>query len=192
MYSAKDRGEKRNRHKPHRSKISTRRKSCCVFGGTAKGLCIMSCFRKTRRLILRNIVPNWTVWRQQSTKSIQNCQIVMVLCFIKTTLDLTSLWQHDKNYCSLFEMSCFIRFIHLILHYQIFIYLDLCKILLLKKISSLEDCKKHLEKFFAYKTRKFWEDGIFKLPERWRKSCWKKRWIHYWIKLFFNEMKILF
>jgi len=35
--------------------------------------------------------------------------------------------------------------------------------------SFLEDCKKHLEEFFAYKTRKFWEDGNFKLPERWRK-----------------------
>jgi len=46
---------------------------------------------------------------------------------------------------------------------QIFIYLDLCKILLLE-ITSLD-----LEVFFAYKTRKFWEDGIFKLPERWRK-----------------------
>jgi len=33
----------------------------------------------------------------------------------------------------------------------------------------LEDCKKHLEEFFVYKTRKFWEDGIFKLPERWCK-----------------------
>jgi len=33
----------------------------------------------------------------------------------------------------------------------------------------LEDCKKHLEEFFAYKTRKFWKDGIFKLPEKWRK-----------------------
>jgi len=38
-----------------------------------------------------------------------------------------------------------------------------------KNFTSLEDCKKHLEKFFAYKIRKFWEDGIFKLPERWRK-----------------------
>jgi len=52
-------GKKINRHKSHRSKIFTRRKSC-VFGGTAKELCIMNCFRKTRRLIPRNIVPNWT------------------------------------------------------------------------------------------------------------------------------------
>jgi len=45
----------------------------------------------------------------------------------------------------------------------IFIYLDLCKILLLEKILLL--WKKH-EEFFAYKTKKFWEDKIFKLPER--------------------------
>jgi len=53
--------KKINRHKSHRSKISTRRKSCCVFGRTAKELCIMSCFRKTRGLIPRNIISNWTV-----------------------------------------------------------------------------------------------------------------------------------
>jgi len=65
MYSAKGHGEKKiNCHKPHRSKISTRKKSCCVFGEIAKELCIMSCFCKTRQLILRNIAPNWTVWRQ--------------------------------------------------------------------------------------------------------------------------------
>jgi len=42
------------------------------------------------------------------------------------------------------------------------------KILFLCKIA-----KSTLESFFAYKTRKdrrqFWEDRIFKLPERWRK-----------------------
>jgi len=67
-------------------------------------------------------------------------------------------------------MSCLIRLIRLILHRQFFIYLDLCKISLIgKNFTSLEDCKKHLEKFFAYKTKKFWEGGIFKLPERWHK-----------------------
>ena len=38
-----------------------------------------------------------------------------------------------------------------------------------KKINSLEDCKRHLEQFFAQKDKKFWEDGIIKLPERWQK-----------------------
>jgi len=46
---------------------------------------------------------------------------------------------------------------------------------LIEKNFTLEDCRKHLEEFFAYKTRKFWEDGIFKLPERWRKVVEKKR-----------------
>jgi len=42
--------------------------------------------------------PTGLVWRQQSTKSIQNCQIVMVLCFIKTsrlfdnTAKITAVW----------------------------------------------------------------------------------------------------
>ena len=38
-----------------------------------------------------------------------------------------------------------------------------------KKVSSLEDCKRHLEQFFAQKDKKFWEDGITKLPEKWQK-----------------------
>ena len=38
-----------------------------------------------------------------------------------------------------------------------------------KNFSSLEDCKRHLEQFFAQKDKKFWEDGIMKLPEKWQK-----------------------
>ena len=34
-----------------------------------------------------------------------------------------------------------------------------------KKFISLEDCKGHLEQFFAEKN-KFWEDEIMKLPEK--------------------------
>ena len=33
--------------------------------------------------------------------------------------------------------------------------------------NSLEDCKRHLEQFFAQKDKKFWEDGITKFPEKW-------------------------
>ena len=35
-----------------------------------------------------------------------------------------------------------------------------------KNFNSLEDCKRHLEEFFAKKDKKFWEDGIKKLPEK--------------------------
>ena len=38
-----------------------------------------------------------------------------------------------------------------------------------KNFNSLEDCKRHLEWFFAQKDKKFWEDGIMRLPERWEK-----------------------
>ena len=33
----------------------------------------------------------------------------------------------------------------------------------------MEDCKRHLEEFFAQKDKKFWEDRIMKLPEKWQK-----------------------
>ena len=38
-----------------------------------------------------------------------------------------------------------------------------------KNFHSLENCKRHLEQFFAQKDKKFWEDGIMKLPEKWQK-----------------------
>ena len=39
----------------------------------------------------------------------------------------------------------------------------------MKNSNSLEDRKRHLEQFFAQKDRKFWEDGIMQLPEKWQK-----------------------
>ena len=38
-----------------------------------------------------------------------------------------------------------------------------------KSFNSLEDCRRHLDQFFAQKDKKFWEDGIMKLPEKWQK-----------------------
>lgn len=32
---------------------------------------------------------------------------------------------------------------------------------------TLEDCKKHLDQFISEKSEKFFQDGIFKLPQRW-------------------------
>ena len=43
-----------------------------------------------------------------------------------------------------------------------------------KKFNSLEDCKRHLEQFFAQKDKKFWEDGIMKLCEKWQKVVEQK------------------
>ena len=43
-----------------------------------------------------------------------------------------------------------------------------------KCFNSLEDCKRHIEQFFAQKDKKkFWEDGIMKFPEKWQ-MLWKK------------------
>ena len=38
----------------------------------------------------------------------------------------------------------------------------------------LEDCKRHLKQFFAQKGKKFGEDGIVKLPEKWQKVVEQK------------------
>ena len=42
-----------------------------------------------------------------------------------------------------------------------------------KNFNYLEDCKRHLDQFFAQKD-KFWEDGITKLPEKWQKVVEQK------------------
>ena len=42
-----------------------------------------------------------------------------------------------------------------------------------KHFNSLEDCKRHLE-FFAQKDKKFWEDVIMKLSEKWQKVVEQK------------------
>ena len=58
---------------------------------------------------------------------------------------------------------------------SISIYFGLYKILLMEKnFNSLEDCKRHLEQFFAQKDKTFWEDGIMKLPEKWQKVVEQK------------------
>ena len=43
-----------------------------------------------------------------------------------------------------------------------------------KNFNSLEDYKRHLEQFFAQKDKKFWEDGIVKLPGKWQKVVEQK------------------
>ena len=43
-----------------------------------------------------------------------------------------------------------------------------------KNFNSQEDCKRHLEQFSAQKDKKFWEDGIMKLPEKWQKAVEQK------------------
>ena len=54
-------------------------------------------------------------------------------------------------------------------------HLGLYKILLMEKdFNSLQDCKRHLEQFFAQKDKKFWDDGIMKLPEKWQKVVEQK------------------
>ena len=43
-----------------------------------------------------------------------------------------------------------------------------------KNFNSREDCKRHLEQFFAQKDKKFSEDGIMKLHEKWQKVVEQK------------------
>ena len=79
------------------------------------------------------------------------------------------IWWPGKNRYSLAGKFWITRRIHQTLHLQISIYFSLYKILNGKNFNSLEDCKRYLERFFAQKDKKFWEDGIMKLREIWQK-----------------------
>ena len=81
--------------------------------------------------------------------------------------DCMFLWWLGKNCYSLAGKFWFIHHIHQILHLQISIYFGVYKIVLMEeKFNSLEDCKRHLEQFFAQWDKKFGEDGIMKLPKK--------------------------
>ena len=51
-----------------------------------------------------------------------------------------------------------------------------------KYFNSLEDCKRHLEQFFVQKDKRFWEDGIMKLPEKWQKVVGQR------VNMLFNKV----
>ena len=63
------------------------------------------------------------------------------------------------------------------------------KILNGKNFNFLEDCKRHLEQFFAQKDKKFWQDGIVKLPEKMSEGNGTKWCIHCSIKFHKVKMK---
>ena len=50
-----------------------------------------------------------------------------------------------------------------------YLFLSLQNSLNGKNFSPVKDCKRHLEQFLAQKGKKFQEDGIMKLPEKWWK-----------------------
>ena len=52
---------------------------------------------------------------------------------------------------------------------DVHLFQSLQNLLMEKNFDSLEDCKRHLEQFFAQKDKKFWKDGIVKLTENWHK-----------------------
>jgi len=77
-------------------------------------------------------ISNWTMWRQQSTKSVQNYEIIIVPH--QARLDLAYHWQRGKNYCSLVGISCLIcRALPTWLH-QASTNSSFCRILLMKRI----------------------------------------------------------
>ena len=60
-----------------------------------------------------------------------------------------------------------------------------------KNFHFLEDCKRHLEQFFAQKDKKLWEDGITKLPEKWQNIV-EQNWICCSIKFLVKMKKMSF
>ena len=57
-----------------------------------------------------------------------------------------------------------------------------------KNFNSLKTVKNHLEQFFAQKDKKFWEDGIMKLPEKWQKIVEKNDSTTILVTMLFNKV----
>ena len=108
--------------------------------------------------------------------------------------DCTFHWWLGKNCYSLAGKFWFIHCIHQTFHLQISIYSSLYKILLMEKTSiPWKTVKNHLEQFFVQKDKKFWEDGITKLPEKWQnivEQNWICRSIKFLVKM--KNMSFLF
>ena len=85
------------------------------------------------------------------------------------------LWWLGKNCYSLAGKFWFICRIHQTLHLQISIYLGPYKILLIENISIPWKIVKGTWNSSLLKDKKFWEDGIMKLPEKWWKVVEQKR-----------------
>ena len=61
-----------------------------------------------------------------------------------------------------------------------------------KNFISLEDCKRHLEQFFAQKDKKFWEDGIKKVVWKMSEGSGTKWWVHCSIKFLMKIKNVSF
>ena len=112
-----------------------------------------------------------------------------MLTSIRGTQDSEFLWWPGKHCYSLAGKFWFIHCIHQTFHLQISIYSSLYKILLMEKTSiPWKTVKNHLEQFFVQKDKKFWEDGIMKLPEKWQKIVEKNDSTTILVNMLFNKV----
>ena len=159
-------GREMNHHQPHQRPIFIQRK-WCVYGGIGREPSIMSSFWKTKWLIPTSTAPNLKAAIEEKCLELVNRKCIIFhqdnagphvsLMTRKKLLPLG--WEvliHPPYSPAIAPLDC-----HL--------FRSLQNSLNGKNFNSLEDCKRHLEQFFAQKDKKFWEGGIMKVPEKWQK-----------------------
>ena len=173
MWTARDCGTSyKNPYQPHQRPIFIQRRLwCCVYGGIGRESSITTFFWKTRYLIPTSTAPNEPNWRQQLDENHPELLKRKCIIFHQDTTRCIFLWWPGKSCYSLAEKFWFIHCIHQTLHLWCPFILVFTKFSSWEKqnYNSLEGCKRHQQQSFAQKDKKFWEDGVMKLPEKWQK-----------------------
>ena len=157
MWNRRDHGASdMNHHQPHQRLIFIQRRWGCVYGGIGRESSIMSSFWKNKQLIPTSAAPSETNWKQHLLPS-GNARPHVSLMTRQKLLQLGWEVLIHPSYSPDVAPSDF----------HLFCYLQ--NSLNGKNFNSLEDCKRHLEQFFAQKDKMFCEDGITELSEKWQK-----------------------
>ena len=154
-----------------KSGLHSKKVWCCIYGGIGREFSINKELLPENQMINSNkYCPQLDKLQAALDKKLLELVNRKCIIFHQDNARSHVFWWPGKNCYSLAGKFWFISPIHQILHLQVSIYFGLYKILLKEKIStSPEDCKRHLEQFFAQKEKKFWENGITKVPEKWQK-----------------------
>ena len=135
----------------------------------------MSSFQKTKGLTPTSTDPSQTNWKQHTTKSIQNQSTENASSSTrKTTRQHVPLVTRQKLLELGWEVLIYQLYSPDIAPTDLNLFWSLQNSLNGENFNFLKDCKRHLEQFFAQNDKKFWEDGIMKLPGKCQKTVGQK------------------
>ena len=159
-----------NHHQPHQRPVFIQRRWCCVYGGIGRESSIMSSFRKNQTI---NSNKYYSQLDQHDEKQQELVNRKCIIFHQDNARPHVSRWP-DETVTAWLGSSDSSAYSPDIAPSDFHLFQSLQNSLNGKNFNSPEDCKRHLEQFFAQKDKKFWEDGIMKMPEKWQKVVEQK------------------